>query len=426
MTSDASAMAGRLSVPDLIAAFRQPRGYRAAWEQLGLFLRQAPVDEIESFADQALPALPDEASMIDSVLCAMSAPALARLAGSAIELMERDQPSEMCDAVLQAASLQIAPALQPQLGRLFALAPNQGSYAENWPWRAAQDEDIAFLRHQLAGDDPHARLKAWRCLLETRQQAALAAAVAAYPSLALAQPLLAYLREVDHDGPGQPLCGTACSHLVFPENYLSDGDGDGKAGPGPAHPSWTLPAGDASYRFGGAGSGACGLCGGRLHHLITLPAAQLFDAGGAAGAEVALEVCLSCLGWERDVLFYRHGDDGLPGALEQGALTPRFPAHALAPAEVRLASTPPRWRWQGWGPANGAENLHRVGGHPTWVQSADYPDCPACAKTMHFAMQLDSGLPTTKCDTWYWGSGGVCYVLRCAPCRISGFLWQCT
>ncbi|MFB9242837.1 hypothetical protein IV454_20830 [Massilia antarctica] len=414
----------RIGTAELIAAFQQARGYRAAYARLETFLHTASSDEIDTFAADALLALPDGAGMIDDVVCRMSPHAFARLAESALDLVEQDRSSAMCDAVLQAASLQIVAALQPHLGRLFEHAPNQGWASENWPWRAALDEDIAFLRAILASDHPQERFKAWRCLLETRQSAAMALAVDAYPSMALAHPLKAFLREVDHDGPGEPLYGAACMHIIFPENHLFDGSG--KPDQGVAHPSWTLPAGATTLRFGGAGAGTCGLCAGQLHHLVTLPEHQVFGAAGHAGRDVALEVCLSCLGWERDALFYRHGADGSAEALDHGALTPRHPAVALAPAGVRLAPTPPRWTWQAWGPANGAENLHRVGGHPTWVQSADYPDCPSCARTMHFALQLDSALPTMDGDTWSWGGGGLCYVFQCAPCRIAAYLWQCT
>ena len=37
--------------------------------------------------------------------------------------------------------------------------------------------------------------------------------------------------------------------------------------------------------------------------------------------------------------------------------------------EVALADTPARWQRQDWGQSNGRENLHRVGGEPSWIQS---------------------------------------------------------
>jgi hypothetical protein len=82
--------------------------------------------------------------------------------------------------------------------------------------------------------------------------------------------------------------------------------------------------------------------------------------------------------------------------------------------------------WQDWGLANGRENLHRVGGHPSWIQSAAFPDCLSCGTTMQFLLQLDSEIPTADGQEWLWGSGGICYSFQCSPCRVTTHLWQCT
>ncbi|NHZ87632.1 hypothetical protein F2P45_01075 [Massilia sp. CCM 8733] len=424
MTDDAHHDASRLRALDLIAVFKVG-DYHASQAQLQKFLRDASAGDLDALADDTLLSLPRAAgNIIDEVLCVIPAAAFARLAARALDALEQ-QPSpamrEMCDEVLQEASLQIGPALQTQLGRLFGLAPNRGWTAENRPWRAAQDEDVAFLNEKLVAGDQEQRRKAFECLFETRRPGAMAIAAVAHPALALPYPLHLYLRGVDHDGPGLPLYGAPCAHLIFPENYMYGGSAD--PAPGAQHPSWTLPGDGPLHRFGGAGSAACGLCTGQLHHLVTLPERTMFGATASGAATLSLEVCLSCLGWERDKLFYRHGDDGLPSPLDHGAVTPQFPANALAPTEVRLVPTPARWTWQQWGRGN----LHRVGGAPVWIQSPDYPDCPTCARTMHFAMQLDSELPTTDEDEcWLWGSGGIGYVFQCQPCRTIGYLWQCT
>ncbi|UOD28543.1 hypothetical protein INH39_24295 [Massilia violaceinigra] len=424
MTDNAHLDASRLRALDLIRVLKAG-DYSASHAQLQMFLRGASAQDLDALADDTLLSLPRGASnMIEEVLCVIPEAGFARLAARALDALEQ-QPSpamrEICDEVLQEASLQIGPALQPQLGRLFELAPNRGWTAENRPWRAAQEEDVAFLNEKLVAGDQEARRKAFACLIETRRPDAMAIAAEAYPTLALKYPFSLYLRGVDHDGPGQPLYGAPCAHLIFPENYMYGGSAD--PAPGAQHPTWTLPGDGSLHRFGGAGSTACGLCAGQLHHLVTLPERTMFGETASGEATLSLEVCLSCLGWERDLLFYRHGDDGLPSPLHHGAVTPRFPANALAATEVRLAPTPARWTWQQWG----SGNLHRVGGAPVWVQSPDYPDCPTCARTMHFAMQLDSELPTTDEDeSWLWGSGGICYVFQCQPCRTIGYLWQCT
>ncbi|NHZ64638.1 DUF1963 domain-containing protein [Massilia genomosp. 1] len=424
MTDAAHPGTGALRAIDLMQVLRAG-DYHASHARLRVFLRDAGPGDIDALAGDELLSLPRGASnMIEEVLCVISTTAFARLAVRALDLLEQQPSPEaraICNEVLAAASLQIAPALQPYLARLFDLAPHRGWTMEDWPWRAAQDEDLAFLSEKLVAGDPQERRKAFDCLLETRRPDAMTIAVNACPTLALPYPPAAYLRALDHDGPGLPLYSRQCVHLIFPANYLGDGSAD--PAPGAQHPSWTLPADAPLHRFGGAGSAACGLCGGQLHHLLTLPESAIFGATASRAGALSLEACLSCLGWERDVLFYRHGDDGLPGPLDHGAVTPQFPAKALAPTEVRLAPTPARWTWQQWG----GGNLHRLGGAPVWIQSADYPDCPACARTMHFAMQLDSELPTTDEDeSWLWGSGGICYVFQCQPCRTIGYLWQCT
>ncbi|KVL02400.1 hypothetical protein WS93_12260 [Burkholderia cepacia] len=68
----------------------------------------------------------------------------------------------------------------------------------------------------------------------------------------------------------------------------------------------------------------------------------------------------------------------------------------------------------------------KAGGVPSWVQSAWYPDCPDRGRKMSFVMQLDSSLPQTDGGEWRWGSGGANDTFRCAPCRTSVHLWQCT
>ena len=136
--------------------------------------------------------------------------------------------------------------------------------------------------------------------------------------------------------------------------------------------------------------------------------------------------CLSCLGWSDETLFFRHGEQGELQALGAKPAEPEFPAVALPETVATLAPTPRRWLWQDWALSNGRENLHRVGGHPSWIQSAQYPACPDCQRLMPFLMQLDSNLPTANGEDWLWGSGGICYVFWCDACAISAALWQCT
>ncbi|HEX8464230.1 MAG TPA: hypothetical protein VF627_06380, partial [Abditibacterium sp.] len=200
------------------------------------------------------------------------------------------------------------------------------------------------------------------------------------------------------------------------------------------HPTWHLSNGVPTQRFGGAFPQAkCHLCGGALHHLLTL--APLPENVGVSGLpSLALATCFSCLGWEESPLYFQHDKQGVPQPLpEAGKLrVPEFSSLPLEETLVQLTPTPARWHWQDWGLSNSRENLHRLGGHPCWIQNADYPKCRGCGQTMPFLLQLDSELPlqtaagTQVEDLMEWGSGGILYGFWCDACMISAFLWQCT
>ena len=201
------------------------------------------------------------------------------------------------------------------------------------------------------------------------------------------------------------------------------------------HPTWdpqrahphdesAMPA-----RMGGQLVSTCGQCHAPLHRLLALDAPP--TAGIDSQTPLTFATCLSCQGWEADgPLFFRHGSDGMasahPAQCLPNALTPDYVASALMEADVQLFAASARWAWQDWGQSNGRQNLSRVGGAPSWVQSADYPACPDCQEDMDFVMQLDSGLPQADGGEWLWGSGGCNYTFWCAGCRVSGHLWQCT
>lgn len=65
----------------------------------------------------------------------------------------------------------------------------------------------------------------------------------------------------------------------------------------------------------------------------------------------------------------------------------------------------------------------KIGGHPRWVQSANYPPCPSCQKPMmELVLQLESG---GIADVSF-GGDGTAYVFRCrAHPRKLDLIWQC-
>jgi hypothetical protein len=384
-------------------------------------LRNGPPAEIEAFAEGALTTLTNNTVMLDTALSYISEKAFAHLIARAVAHMEQDGQSEPCDAVVAYASLQFPQLLAPYCVRLFALQPNEGSYYEHWYWRGADETGIAFLQEMVATGHAEDGRRAWECLLETEDQEAIAYALANVSAIEPDPSMAASLRLIAKARLAPLPCTAACAHLVFPAGHFREGPAWASH---TLHPTWRLPAQGAALRFGGAGSCTCGLCGGQLHHLLTLPEKHVFANGGEN--PLALEVCLSCLGWEEHLLTYQYGADGRPQGREKGERTPEFVTGPLRETEVHLAPTPARWQRQDWALSNGRENLHRLGGAPCWIQDEDYPACPECGERMHFFMQLDSELPTADGKEWLWGSGGIGYAFRCAPCRNVGWLWQCT
>ena len=366
----------------------------------------------------------------DAGLTFVSEPELAELATHAVALLERDADNAAAAACIACVSLQAPQALQPHLGRLFLLRPNASTYFVRWPWRAAMPEDVAFLEGVVRdeGETTEERLFTWRCLLETRREPVLRWLIENRPPAPLSSiddELARVGFEATSTGPRR-LFPERGFHLRFSDAYLAD-FADPPWRPKTLEPSWTLPAEDAlSVRFGGAGSGTCTSCGGRMHQMLGLVPVPS-GLGVTSVDRLTLETCLSCLGWELPALQVQHERDGSTQMLAGHALvTPQFLARPLREAEVQLSRTPPRWQRQDWSASNARENLHRVGGEPTWIQSPDYPSCPLCAGRMSFLAQLDSFLPSAAGGEWLWGSGGIAYFFWCDGCRVSHASWQCT
>lgn len=404
---------------ELVDQFRG-RPATATYEQHAELLRTGHPDQVEHFISSVLAAIPGGGTFLNDSLSYVSTQGLARLADKAVTHLESGAASKACESVIAFASLQRPQLLRPYLERLFALRPNAKTYCENYPWRGAAAADIPFLHGVLDSPRAESWTKAWHCLLQTRKPQALSIAIAAAERAAPGLPIERALQQIGRSPQLAPLYTAACRHIIFPKDYLLAG-----APWHYIHPTWRLTGGSERYPFGGCGSARCGLCAGSLHHLITLPSSWVFGETSAASA-ISLEVCLSCLGWEEPHLSYRYARDGRIEALDRGGVTPEFPAGPLKETWVQLAVTPARWRWQDWGLSNHRENLSRIDGYPCWVQLADFPSCPLCARTMTFLLQLDSDLPTADGRGWPWGSGGIGYCLRCKPCRVTTFHWQCT
>lgn len=408
-----------MSTAELMEAYKAPWG-ADTFQRLHDLLSAASPEDVDEFAANLLGMGPDAAGFLETVIAFFPESALNRFIRQAVDGLDLPDRRELCEAVIAHASLQQPEGLRPFLPRLFERCPNESTHYENWPWRGGGLGEVEFLKSKLAPECPRGcRVKAFECLLETRRADAFALAQAAAQSL---QQRLD-LKDVGHKSPNEPLFTPSCFHLMFPPDYLP---ARGAVWNHYTHPTWNLVRAMGDGRFGGRGSGTCGLCNGTLHHLLTLPEDMVFPEGSSRESSMSLQVCLSCLGWEQETLFYHHGDDGRPEALDEGSVEPQFLAEPLQEIRVGLAQTPSRWKWQDWMLSNGRENLNRVGGYPSWVQSADFPNCPGCGEPMRFITQLDSALPTAAGDEWLWGSGGLCYGFSCSRCRNTAFLYQCS
>jgi len=409
------------TLEQMIEAFCNGRPGKDAYDLLPAFLHSAP-DDIERFADAVLTMQPNGGTFLDAALSHISVAAFDRLIVKWLPIAASEGLTDAIEALIAYASLQRPTSLHPYLDELFDMDANGSSYHGNWPWRGAPQPAVNMLLERARCEDsPTDRLKAFECLLETRLPAAFEACAAIIGTIPTPRPMALYLEELGFDADQRQLYSDDVAHVIFPKGYFPPPHNSWSLQG--LHPSWRLPA-SVSVRVGGAGSGCCGLCGGQLHNLLELPENQIGLSDRSQ--PVSLQTCLSCQGWEKPVLYYRYSESGEITALDNEPCTPQFPAQALRECTASLALTPARWRWQDWGLSNSRENLNRIGGHPTWVQSADYPDCPCCTKKMRFMLQLDSNLPDQDGEKWLWGSGGVAYGFSCSACRTTAYLWQCT
>lgn len=62
-------------------------------------------------------------------------------------------------------------------------------------------------------------------------------------------------------------------------------------------------------------------------------------------------------------------------------------------------------------------SLSQIGGHPGWVQDADYPPCPRCSAKMKAVAQLDWG------EVEEYGEG-MYYMFICEPCQMTAVSYQ--
>ncbi len=393
-------------------------------------------EAVNDLALEVMRRFPKGGTFLDGALSYVLEERWPELVQTALEFFELSNGENNAAAsIIEHSSLQCPSVLHPHLDRIFRIRPNAGCYYESYPWRESCDTHFGFLRNVI--EDTEAsdvdRMRAWKNLCETRlpdviEYAVSRAGLVAPSDWSREEWVQAHLYLVgfhEENGSLRRICPDSLYHLQFPKAFFEP-----QSRPpwlARIHPSWNLPASIQSVPFGGSSEGDCSLCGETLHRLIVLDPIPI-GLGITRLKRVEFSTCLSCLGWEHNPLFYQHDKEGFPHNIGYNgpSITPQFPVGPLREGEIALGQTPRRWFWQAWGCSNSRENLHRIGGEPTWIQDAEYPNCPLCKRVMSYLFQLDSDLPSADGGEWLWGSGGIAYGFWCDDCKISGFLWQCT
>jgi len=428
---DFSTPSMKAEIQKLIDEFRT-QGWKSNPYELTQRLIDGQSEHVVTLVEMVLEQLPKSGTFFTDAISFVPELELPRLAGLAIAKLKQSGTSE--DFITH-CSLQRVEALHPFLTEIYELKPNWRSYYSDWPWRKSGALHFEFLKQVVENSsDPEASQKAWRILLETRHSPILEYCAQHSDFVGDSAARSDFLEVGFELGSRRfrQLYGDEVHHLVFPEAYWRKE----KTPPHLAkrHPTWNCSEGRVTSpsRFGGLGAHTCGACGKQGHHLLSLT--EIPNQLAITGLRQArFETCLSCLGWEVPQMFYRHDGSGdvITIAYEGPRIVPKFPSEPFIETEIRFTETPQRWQWQDWAVTNSRQNLHRLGGHPCWIQSADYQRCPLCHDTMSFLFQLDSDLlvgssgskPTGE---FLWGSGGICYAHWCDRCKVSGYSWQCT
>lgn len=159
----------------------------------------------------------------------------------------------------------------------------------------------------------------------------------------------------------------------------------------------------------------------------SLPLINLFEvAPGAVGLsadcwpeKIRILICQCCTVY--DTVFATLDPQGQPRWFEKNAISAlavknsadwiTLPLDILHPAETRLplfAADP-----------NLPTTFSQLGGHPAWVQDAEYPKCPTCAQTMMFLAQISYEDIEEYAD-------GMLYGFICPTCRTTATSYQQT
>lgn len=166
--------------------------------------------------------------------------------------------------------------------------------------------------------------------------------------------------------------------------------------------------------------GECGRCGRALTTLLDLdlasPPLSFIGLGGRRLRIATCDVC-SCF-----APVFTHVDSDGGSTWHDGSPVPNF-----LPREAHRWPRMPQGRLVFGGmdrPWLEAANwlvpgvrFSQFGGHPTWVQDAEYPRCPECGQTMPFVVQVSN-------EDIDEGSEGIYYAFACLGCGVAAVGYQ--
>jgi hypothetical protein len=162
----------------------------------------------------------------------------------------------------------------------------------------------------------------------------------------------------------------------------------------------------------------CPWCGARLTDLFDITA-EVFGLPGEVGSRVQVTTCQVCTTFEavfgvvdeRGTGHWYLANSRPPCLPEDVATWGRLPQDSLLSGGIR----PPLFAASQFLPTT----FSQVGGHPTWIQDADYPQCPECTQTMMFLGQLTH-------DEIEEHSEGTYYAFVCPSCKTTATNYQQT
>ncbi|HLO43419.1 MAG TPA: hypothetical protein VK175_03730 [Leadbetterella sp.] len=381
------------------------------------------------FATEYLKSFDKNATIFNDILSYIDKFQFADLINSALEILKK-QKNENAESVIEYASLQFPELLHNYLELIFELKPNERTYYADYPWRNLSSDRTQIFKEKLISSETNItdKQKLFRCLLETRNLETINFAYGyaltnkLFDNENLEDFLVAHLELVGFTKRNDNIenyCQSIVRHFSFNKNYFSDDR--------PIHinkkkhPTWNLKANETKYKFGGFLQDDDK---NPFIHLVTfdkIPSGLKISGLSSLTLGMHIRELNEC-----GAVFYQHDNFGKPSKIGETKEIDIYSDLPIKETEISLAETPNRWTFQSWGSSNSRENLFRLGGEPTWIQSAEVLVCPISNKKMDFLLQLDTDLPDIENGEVYFGSGGICYAFWCDKTKVSGYIMQCT